>query len=81
MSTFPTTETGLKEAGYTFENTGTCRGCGAEIAWYRTPKGKAIPLDEGTLIPHWGTCPNADDFRGPKPKAGPFSAKTDGYRK
>ena len=60
---FPTTETGLKEAGYVFDNTGRCKACDAEIAWYRTPKGKYIPLDEGDLTPHWGTCPNADDFR------------------
>jgi hypothetical protein len=24
---------------------GTCRTCGAEIRWMRTPAGKAIPLD------------------------------------
>lgn len=82
MSNFPTTETGLKEAGYAFENSGKCRGCGAEIAWYSTPKGKKIPLDEGTLVPHWGTCPNANDFRdNTNPKTGPFSSKTDGYKK
>lgn len=60
---FPTTETALKEAGYVFENTGRCRSCHAEIAWYRTPKGRMIPLNEGTLEPHWSTCPDAEKFR------------------
>lgn len=81
MSAFPTTEQGLAEAGYVFDNSGKCRGCGAELAWYKTPKGKSIPLDEGTLVPHWSTCANADDFRTPKPKTGSFSRKTDGYKK
>ena len=78
MMQFPTTETGLKEAGYVYENSGKCRFCQAEIAWYRTPKGKTIPLDEGTLQPHWPTCPNNDE---PNPRTGPFSCKTDGYRR
>lgn len=60
---FPTNETELKKQGYRFDNVSKCRGCGAEIAWYETPKGKMIPLDEGTLEPHWSTCPNADSFR------------------
>ncbi len=79
---FPTTETELKAQGYEFDNTGKCRGCSAEINWYRTPRGKTIPLDPD-LKPHWSTCPNADDFREQKhnPRTGSFSSKTDGYRK
>lgn len=60
---FPRNETELKEQGYVYDNSSRCRACKAEIAWYRTPKGKMIPLDEGTLEPHWSTCPNAKDFR------------------
>jgi hypothetical protein len=62
---FPRTEDELVKAGYEYENTRKCTGptCGASIAWYRTPKGKRIPLDEGTLEPHWGSCPDADKFR------------------
>ncbi len=60
---FPRTDNDLAAAGYEFDNKSKCRGCGAEIAWYRTPKGKAIPLDEGTLEPHWATCPKAKDLR------------------
>ena len=62
---FPKTEDGLAKAGYTYENTRKCSSpiCGQDIAWYRTPKGKRIPLDEGTLEPHWATCPDAKSFR------------------
>ncbi len=59
---FPTTETELKNQGYVYDNTAKCRGCGSEINWYRTPKGKMIPLDP-ELTPHWSTCPKADQFR------------------
>lgn len=81
---FPTTETGLKAKGYVFSGTGECRSCKAPLAWYDTPKGKAIPLDEGTLLPHWTTCPDSDKYRDKavdEPKTGQFSNRTDGYRK
>lgn len=60
---FPKTEQELAVAGYEFENTGKCRGCNADIDWFRTPKGKHIPLDVGTLEPHWSNCPKAKEFR------------------
>ena len=62
---FPKTETELAEQGYKFEGTARCSGpnCHAEIAWYKTPRGKRIPLDEGTLEPHWSSCPDAASFR------------------
>ena len=60
---FPKTDTGLAEQGYSFSGKGKCKGCGAEIEWWDTPKGKHIPLDPGTLEVHWNTCPNAKDFR------------------
>jgi hypothetical protein len=25
----------------------TCRGCGADIAWFKTPGGKAMPMNRG----------------------------------
>ena len=52
----PNTEAALEAAGYVFEGTGKCRGCGEELAWYRTPSGHRIPLEEGTLEPHPTTC-------------------------
>lgn len=43
----------------------TCRGCGAEIYWIRTIKGKLMPVDpDGTS--HFATCPKAKSFRKPK---------------
>jgi hypothetical protein len=60
---FPKTEQELAEAGYEFENTGKCKGCGMEIAWYRTPRGRHISLNEGTLESHFNSCPKVQDFR------------------
>ncbi|MFA5387689.1 MAG: hypothetical protein WC322_04905 [Candidatus Paceibacterota bacterium] len=60
---FPTNETELVAAGYRFDRTAACRGCGAQIEWWQTPKGKWMPLDPGTMQPHWGTCPQAGQFR------------------
>ena len=62
---FPRTDEELARAGYEYEGTSRCNGlnCRKEIAWYRTPAGKRIPLDEGTLEPHWSTCPDAKEFR------------------
>lgn len=64
----------LKAMGYVYDNDATCRGCGAPIEWWITPRGKKMPMsviDEGTLQtgrrevrrPHWGDCPNAKDFK------------------
>ena len=54
----------------------TCSKCNAKIEWIKTEKGRQMPVDlepvtvvtkEGKTvrgyIPHWATCPNADDFR------------------
>jgi hypothetical protein len=62
---FPKTEDELARAGYEYEGTRKCSGphCEQQIAWYRTPKGKRIPLNEGTLEPHWAKCPDAKTFR------------------
>lgn len=60
---FPKTDTELEAAGYAFESKDKCRGCKADIEWWLTPKQKHIPLDAGTMEPHWSTCPEADQFR------------------
>ena len=62
---FPKTEDELAKAGYTYEGTRECSGptCHQQIAWYRTPKGKRIPLEEGTLEPHFANCPDVERFR------------------
>ena len=58
-----------------------CKKCKAEIRWIRTPKLKWMPVDPKEItivtitgevkkgyIPHWATCPNADEFRNNKTK-------------
>ena len=62
---FPKTESELVAQGYTYEGTSKCKGptCGETIAWYRTPQGKRIPLTEGTLEPHFSSCPDVNRFR------------------
>lgn len=63
MSTWPYTSDGdLVKAGYEFVEKGRCRGAHCEVGW-RTPKKKMIPLDPGTMKPHWSTCPDARSFR------------------
>ena len=59
---FPETPEDLEEAGYEPGNVSTCRGCGQKIQWWKTPKGKNIPLDVDCK-PHWATCPEAESFR------------------
>lgn len=75
----PTKREDLVAMGYLFDNDAKCRGCGAAIEWWITPKGKKMPMSvkevrDETLsfpqpvvrldrIPHWTDCPNAEDFR------------------
>jgi len=70
----PNTSNDLVAMGYSFDNEATCRGCGQKIEWWITPAGKKMPMtvisrrtihsDPGDLRePHWGHCPNADQFR------------------
>lgn len=62
---FPKTEDELAKAGYEYEGTRKCSGptCDVLLAWYRTPNGKRIPLEEGTLEPHFAKCPDVKRFR------------------
>src|SRR5208337_2012614 len=41
---FPTTIEELKAAGYTFENDARCK-CGEPIEWWKTPRGKMMPME------------------------------------
>jgi len=65
MAEFPKTSEALYTAGYRFKNNSYCnsRECAAEIQWWTTPAGKSIPLDHGTLEPHWVTCRDVKRFR------------------
>lgn len=69
----------LEAMGYMFDNEAKCRGCGATIEWWITPRGKKMPMsvrevkddqkgvfapvERFARIPHWTDCPNAADFR------------------
>lgn len=64
---FPKTSDDLKAMGYVFIDDAECKGCGEAIEWYRTPKGKSIPINpmgcgSDKAIPHWTTCTEADFF-------------------
>jgi hypothetical protein len=79
---FPRTEEELLAAGYAYETSRICSGpnCRQNVRWYRTQKGKRIPLDAGTLEPHWATCVDSAAFmrdrsvpsRPPAPRQYPF---------
>lgn len=71
---FPQNIDELRGANYSFEGDATCKACHADIEWWKTPKGKKIPMNARTAIPHWSTCPNAEDFR--KPKSGRSTHET-----
>ena len=57
-----------------------CSSCGQNVVWFRTAKGKRMPVDEATTRPtdredqldltrhisHFATCPNADKHRRPR---------------
>jgi hypothetical protein len=49
--------------GWIWADWGTCRSCGAQIAWLVNDKsGKRSPFDlDGTN--HFATCPQADSWR------------------
>jgi hypothetical protein len=59
-----------------------CKGCKAPIVWLKSESGKNIPCqakrisivtDVGKVVqgyePHWGNCPNEEQFRGRKSKS------------
>lgn len=65
---FPRNADEMKTAGYVFDNDASCRGCGDEIEWWKTPTGKNIPMNPMTsgsspAISHWSTCTDAPSFR------------------
>lgn len=65
---FPETSDALKAAGYQWQNDGVCKGCGADIEWWRTPQGKYLPMDpmergSSRAISHFATCSDTPLFR------------------
>lgn len=59
----PNTDAELKILGYIQMDEATCSRCFARIVWYRTPRGKLMPMDKRTLVTHWSTCPHAAVFK------------------
>jgi hypothetical protein len=51
-----------RPVGWRIESLAHCRGCGAAIAWARTPADRSAPLDPSGES-HFATCPKADRFR------------------
>jgi hypothetical protein len=70
----PTSRRDLESFGYSKTNDSHCSGCGAEIEWWVTPRGKKMPfivttnlaLSLEVLTPHFADCPKVKDFRRPK---------------
>lgn len=62
----PDTKSDLESFGYVWLNDSHCRGCGAPIQWWKTPRKNRIPFSvqqDGKMIPHFADCPKADQFR------------------
>ena len=80
----PRTRVGLEQIGYKYLGENPCRACGVPLLWFETTKRNATTgqfskmcfhieagsenADHRILVPHWGSCPNAKDFRRDKPK-------------
>jgi len=65
---FPKTRDEMIAQGYQYDNHADCRGCGENIEWYTTPRGKKMPFNhmqggDSEVIAHFTTCPKADSFR------------------
>ena len=55
-----------------------CFACLKEFEWWRTPKGKLIPLTSDDLKPHKKICPEA--YGNLRPKLGPKPYFRGGHR-
>jgi hypothetical protein len=66
---FPETLDELQRYGYVFQGTGSCRGCGVQMAWFLTPNGKKMPMTrKGADLPrrfesHHAVCPERGRFK------------------
>lgn len=75
----PTKREDLVAMGYVFDNEARCRGCHEPIEWWITPRGKKMPMTVQAVhsdpdnavspvvrydrVPHFGVCPNVEEFR------------------
>lgn len=65
----PKTRDELTSAGYLMSDSSQCKGCGAAIEWWMTPKARRMLFDvlkDDTLKPHLDSCPQAKEFRKPR---------------
>lgn len=60
----PTTRPELEARGYRFnDEPAKCRKCKRAILWATTPQNHLMPIDVGTYVSHFATCPYAVLFR------------------
>lgn len=88
MSNMPSTKYELKRAWYKFIASAKCKSCEAHIEWWNTTNGRKMPFnpmpdEDSPAVPHFVTCPNADQHRKPKetrePKPKELPGKKLGY--
>lgn len=65
---FPANITALRSAGYQFLDFGICDGCNSIVEWWRTPKGRQIPInpmhaETSPARPHWVICPEVTRYK------------------
>lgn len=65
---FPESARQMHEQGYRFLEQGICDGCHQIIEWWRTPKGRQIPMEpmltpESPATAHWANCPMVEQLR------------------
>lgn len=65
---FPKNLEEMKSFGYIFSDNAVCRGCGADIEFWETPRGKKIPMNvmergSSEAVAHFATCSDAASFR------------------
>jgi monoamine oxidase len=72
MGDFPKNLHEMIRMSYRKTGDATCKGCGAQIEWWKTTNGHNIPMnpmpmqgadDHAPAVPHWATCPKAKDFK------------------
>ena len=54
----------LESLGCTFHKMAPCRLCAADMEWWTTETGKWLPINPGTIDPHWNTCPDRQVVEG-----------------
>lgn len=59
--------------GWTPDNIGHCRSCGAEVLWCLTASRRKAPVDRSGTS-HFATCPQADSWRKGGTVRGPVTA-------